>query len=171
MTRKRRRLWILLLCAVGLGSSAALVLSAFSDNLVFFVSPSDMTKAAPNGRTVRLGGLVEQDSVQRVTQGKPTATFRVTDGAASVTVIYAGLLPDLFREGQGVVTLGVLQADGTFRASEVLAKHDETYMPKEVAEALKKAGHWNPAEGKPPPSLTLPTDGPKDGPKDGKGGG
>ena len=163
MTRKRRRLWVLLLCGLGLGTSTALVLNAFSDNLVFFVSPSDLAKTVPNGRTMRLGGLVEQDSVQRVTQGKPTATFRVTDGAASVTVTYVGLLPDLFREGQGVVTLGVLQADGSFRASEVLAKHDETYMPKEVAEALKKAGHWNPAEGKPPPSLTMP--------RDGKGGG
>jgi cytochrome c-type biogenesis protein CcmE len=152
MTRKRRRLWILLLCAVGLGSSTALVLSAFSDNLVFFVSPSDLAKTEPNGRTMRLGGLVEQDSVTRVTQGKPVATFRVTDGASSVTVTYVGLLPDLFREGQGVVTLGVLQPDGSFRASEVLAKHDETYMPKEVADALKRAGHWNPAEGPAPPA-------------------
>lgn len=156
MTRKRRRLWILLLCGLGLGTSTALVLTAFSDNLVFFVSPSDLAAAAPNGRTVRLGGLVEQGSVQRVTQGKPTATFKVTDGAASVVVTYTGLLPDLFREGQGVVTLGVLQADGSFRASEVLAKHDETYMPKEVADALKRAGHWNPEEGKPPPSLSAP---------------
>ena len=152
MTRKRRRLWILVACGIAIGSSAALVLSAFSDNLVFFVSPSDLTKAQPNGRTVRLGGLVEKDSVTRVTQGKPLATFRVTDGAASVTVTYAGLLPDLFREGQGVVTLGILQPDGVFRASEVLAKHDETYMPKEVAEALKKSGHWNPADGPPPPA-------------------
>lgn len=152
MTRKRRRLWILLACGIGLGASAALVLSAFSDNLVFFVSPSDLAKARPNGRTVRLGGLVEKGSVQRVTQGKPTATFRVTDGAATVTVTYAGLLPDLFREGQGVVTLGVLQPDGGFRASEVLAKHDETYMPKEVADALKRSGHWNPADGPPPPA-------------------
>lgn len=156
MTRKRRRLWVLVLCLLGLGTSTALVLNAFSDNLVFFVGPSDLGKAAPNGRTMRLGGLVEKGSVQRVTQGKPTATFRVTDGAASVTVTYAGLLPDLFREGQGVVTLGVLQPDGTFRASEVLAKHDETYMPKEVADALKKAGHWNPEDGKPPPILTAP---------------
>jgi cytochrome c-type biogenesis protein CcmE len=154
MTRKRRRLWILLACGVGLGSATALVLSAFSDNLVFFVSPSDLATAAPNGRTVRLGGLVERGSVQRVTQGRPTATFKVTDGNATVQVTYAGLLPDLFREGQGVVTLGVLQPDGTFRASEVLAKHDETYMPKEVAEALKKSGHWNPDAGPPPPAST-----------------
>ncbi len=163
MTRKRRRLWILLLCAVGLGSSTALVLSAFSDNLVFFVSPSDLAKAEPNGRTMRLGGLVEKDSVTRVTQGKPMATFRVTDGAATVTVTYVGLLPDLFREGQGVVTLGVLQADGSFRASEVLAKHDETYMPKEVADALKRAGHWNPAEGPAPPAAGWTTGTPKPG--------
>lgn len=156
MTRKRRRLWVLLLCGLGLGTSTALVLTAFSDNLVFFVSPSDLATAAPNGRTVRLGGLVEKGSVQRVTQGKPTATFNVTDGSATVTVSYAGLLPDLFREGQGVVTLGVLQPDGSFRASEVLAKHDETYMPKEVADALKRAGHWNPDDGKPPPSLSEP---------------
>ncbi|MGE0420426.1 MAG: cytochrome c maturation protein CcmE [Acetobacteraceae bacterium] len=154
MTRKRRRLWILLACGLGLGSATALVLSAFSDNLVFFVSPSDLATATPNGRTMRLGGLVEKGSVHRITQGKPAATFEVTDGNATVKVTYAGLLPDLFREGQGVVTLGVLQPDGTFRASEVLAKHDETYMPKEVAEALKKSGHWNPDAGPPPPAST-----------------
>ncbi|MGE0223946.1 MAG: cytochrome c maturation protein CcmE [Acetobacteraceae bacterium] len=157
MTRKRRRLWLLVVCGLGIGSAAALTLSAFSDNLVFFVSPSDLANQAPNGRTVRLGGLVEQGSVQRATQGTPSARFRVTDGAHSVAVTYAGILPDLFREGQGVVTLGMLQPDGTFRASEVLAKHDETYMPKEVAEALKKTGHWNPDAGPPPPAATWNT--------------
>jgi cytochrome c-type biogenesis protein CcmE len=150
MTRKRRRLTILLACGLGVGTAAALTLTALRDNLVFFVSPSDLAKAVPDGRSARLGGLVEKGSVVRQTQGKPQAVFRVTDGAASVTVSYTGLLPDLFREGQGVVALGVLQPDGTFRASEVLAKHDETYMPKEVAEALKKTGHWNPEDGKPP---------------------
>jgi cytochrome c-type biogenesis protein CcmE len=164
VTRKRRRLWILLACGVSLGASAALVLTAFSDNLVFFVSPSDLAQGQPNGRTVRLGGLVEKGSVQRTTDGKPTATFRVTDGSAAITVTYAGLLPDLFREGQGVVTLGVLQPDGSFRASEVLAKHDETYMPKEVAEALKKAGHWNPADGPPPSAAGRNTAAPKPNP-------
>jgi cytochrome c-type biogenesis protein CcmE len=154
MTRKRRRLWILLACGIGLGSATALTLSAFSDNLVFFVSPSDLAKATADGRTVRLGGLVEQGSVERAKQGKPTAHFRVTDGAMSVPVTYTGVLPDLFREGQGVVALGTLQPDGTFRASEVLAKHDETYMPKEVAEALKRSGHWNPNAGPPPPAST-----------------
>lgn len=158
MTRKRRRLWLLVACGLGLGSATALVLSAFSDNLVFFVSPSDLAKQPENGRSVRLGGLVEQDSVRRVTvEGKPTATFRVTDGNAAVKVTYTGILPDLFREGQGVVVLGNLQRDGTFRASEVLAKHDENYMPKEVADALKKAGHWNPAAGPPPPAATWDT--------------
>lgn len=151
MTRKRRRLYLLLACGIGLGSAAALTLTAFSDNLVFFVSPSDVAAKGASGRTVRLGGLVEQGSVQRGTGG---ATFKVTDGNSSVTVKYAGILPDLFREGQGVVTLGTLQQDGSFRASEVLAKHDETYMPKEVAEALKKSGHWNPDAGPPPPAST-----------------
>lgn len=151
MTRKRRRLYVLLACLIGLGSATALTLSAFSDNLVFFVSPSDIAAKGANGRTVRLGGLVEQGSVER---GNGGATFKVTDGAHSIVVSYAGILPDLFREGQGVVTLGTLQPDGSFKASEVLAKHDETYMPKEVADALKKSGHWNPNAGPPPPAST-----------------
>jgi cytochrome c-type biogenesis protein CcmE len=150
-------MYVLLVCGIGLGTATALVLTAFRDNLVFFVSPSDLAEADHNGRTLRLGGLVEQGSVHRSTQGKPTATFAVTDGANRVMVTYVGILPDLFREGQGVVTLGSLQQDGTFRASEVLAKHDETYMPKEVAEALKKSGHWNPDAGPPPPASTWNT--------------
>ena len=158
MTRKRRRLWLLVACGIGVGSAAALTLSAFSDSLVFFVAPSDLAKQAGNGRTLRLGGLVQQGSVERTgTPAKPGATFDVTDGKSSVRVSYAGILPDLFREGQGVVTLGTLQPDGTFRASEVLAKHDETYMPKEVADALKKSGHWNPDSGPPPPAATWNT--------------
>jgi cytochrome c-type biogenesis protein CcmE len=163
MTRKRRRLWILLACGLGLGSAATLALFAFSDSLVFFLAPSDLaTKAPALGRTFRLGGLVEQGSVERTSaNGRPTAKFRVSDGAASVEVTYVGILPDLFREGQGVVSLGAMQADGTFRASEVLAKHDETYMPKDVADALKKAGHWNPAAGPPPPAATWNTMQPK----------
>jgi cytochrome c-type biogenesis protein CcmE len=154
MTRKRRRLWIVVACGLCLGSATALVLTAFSDNLVFFVSPSDLEKTGATGRTVRLGGLVERDSVVRASAGHTATSFKVTDGANSVTVSYNGILPDLFREGQGVVTLGSLRPDGTFVASEVLAKHDETYMPKEVADALKKTGHWNPAEGPPPPAAT-----------------
>ena len=159
MTRKRRRLWILLACGLGLGSATALVLFALSDNLVFFLAPSDVASKAPApGRSFRLGGLVEQGSVQRSTiNSHPAAKFRVTDGSASVEVTYVGILPDLFREGQGAVTLGTLQPDGSFRAQEVLAKHDETYMPKDVADALKRSGQWHPEQGPPPPAATWNT--------------
>jgi cytochrome c-type biogenesis protein CcmE len=159
MTRKRRRLIVLLVCLAGLGGASALTLSAFSDSMVFFVAPSDVaTKAPPPGRDFRLGGLVEAGSLKQSTMnGKPTASFKVTDGGAAVEVHYVGILPDLFREGQGIVTLGTLRADGSFQASEVLAKHDETYMPKDVADALKKSGHWNPAAGPPPPAATWDT--------------
>ena len=154
MTRKRRRLWIVLACGLGLGSAAALSLAALGDNMVFFVTPSDMAKGE-GGRTIRLGGLVEAGSVRRETQdGRPVAIFRITDNAASVPVSYGGILPDLFREGQGAVMLGRMAPDGTFRASEVLAKHDETYMPKDVAEALKRSGQWHPEQGPPPPAAT-----------------
>jgi cytochrome c-type biogenesis protein CcmE len=159
MTRKRRRLYILLACGLGLGSATALTLSAFSDSMVFFVAPADIAAKAPKpGRSFRLGGLVEAGSVVRSNEAdRPTAHFRITDGRASVDVSYVGILPDLFREGQGVVTLGTMKPDGTFAASEVLAKHDETYMPKEVADALKKSGHWNPEQGPPPPASTWNT--------------
>lgn len=158
MTRKRRRLWIVVACGVGLGSATALTLSAFSSNLVFFVSPSDLVKQPDNGRTVRLGGLVEQGSVTHVkVNGQPAAGFSVTDGNNAVKVTYVGILPDLFREGQGVVALGTMQPDGVFHASEVLAKHSENYMPKEVEAALKKSGHWNPNAGPPPPASTWDT--------------
>ena len=155
MTRKRRRLSMLLLCALGLGSATALTLTAFQDNLVFFRSPSDIVRDAPMpDRAFRLGGLVETGSVARETaaDGRPAARFRVTDGANVVAVTYTGVLPDLFREGQGVVTLGKLGPDGVFRASEVLARHDESYMPPEVADALKRSGQWNPTQGNAPPA-------------------
>ena len=159
MTRKRRRLWIVLACGLGLGSATALALAAFRDNLVFFVAPSDLEAHAGSvGRTLRLGGLVEAGSLHRSqVHGVPTAQFRVTDGRAAVDVSYAGILPDLFREGQGAVMLGALQPDGSFRASEVLAKHDETYMPKDVADALKRSGQWHPEQGPPPPAATWNT--------------
>jgi cytochrome c-type biogenesis protein CcmE len=159
MTRKRRRLVVLLACGLGLGSATGLSLWALSSDVAFFTSPSKLAQEHPQaGRTFRLGGLVAAGSVKRTLEdGKPAATFRVTDGAASITVTYVGILPDLFREGQGVVTLGSLAADGTFRAQEVLAKHDETYMPKEVVEALKKSGRWNPNNGPPPPASTWNT--------------
>jgi len=159
MTRKRRRLWLVVACGIGVGSAAALGLTAFSDNIVFFVAPSDLAAhVASPGRTLRLGGLVEAGSVHRdQDRGQPTARFRITDGRAAVDVSYAGILPDLFREGQGAVTLGVLQPDGSFRAQEVLAKHDETYMPKDVADALKRTGQWRPEQGPPPPAATWNT--------------
>jgi cytochrome c-type biogenesis protein CcmE len=150
MTKKRRRLALLLVCGLGVGSAAALTLMAFRQNLMYFVSPTDLAKANYDGRQVRLGGLVQQGSVKR--NEAALVTFKVTDGKSAVPVTYKGILPDLFREGQGVVVLGAAGTDGVFRASEVLAKHDENYMPKEVVEALKKSGEWNPATGAPPPS-------------------
>jgi cytochrome c-type biogenesis protein CcmE len=160
MTRKKRRLMVLLLAGLGLGTATALTLTAFQDNLVFFFSPSDVLANRPTpDRAFRLGGLVEAGSVERGmgSDGRPAATFRVTDGANAIPVTYSGVLPDLFREGQGVVTLGRLLPDGKFRATEVLARHDETYMPPEVADALRRAGHWNPAQGAPPPAETWNT--------------
>ena len=144
MTRKRRRLTIVLAGMVLLSGAVALVLAALDENLSYFYSPSDIA-GAPPGRPIRLGGLVEEDSVARQADGV-TVTFRVTDLAESVPVTYSGLLPDLFREGQGVITEGTLGADGVFVAREVLAKHDETYMPREVADALKKSGQWKGGE-------------------------
>jgi len=158
MTRKRRRLWLLVACGVGVGSAVAISLSALSSNLVFFVSPSQLAQQPENGRSLRLGGLVEQGSVRHeLLNGKPITTFRVTDGQAAVKVSYAGIVPSLFREGQGVVVLGAMRPGGVFRASEVLARHDENYMPKDVAEALKRSGRWDPAEGPPPAASTWDT--------------
>ncbi len=139
MTRRsRRRLQALALGMVGLGAAVTLALAAFRDNMVFFYSPSDIAANHINpGRNFRLGGMVEKGSVTR--EGDVT-DFRVTDMAKTIGVTYRGQLPDLFREGQGVVTEGTLAPDGTFMAKEVLAKHDEKYMPPEVAKALKRAG-------------------------------
>ena len=131
MTRKRRRLIVLLACLACLGTATALTLLAFNDSMVFFVTPSELAARAASARTLRLGGLVEAGSVERIRRdGRPAASFRVTDGSKAVPVEYVGILPDLFREGQGVVALGTLLPDGHFLASEVLAKHDETYMPR-----------------------------------------
>lgn len=125
-----------------LGFATALMLNAFQENLVFFHSPSEIAEnKIPAERRFRLGGLVEENSVVKGQDGV-TISFRVTDTAATVPVRFRGLLPDLFRESQGVVADGSLDGDGTFVATEILAKHDETYMPPEVAEALKKAGQW-----------------------------
>ena len=139
MKRKHRRLSVLLLAALAAGTAAALVLAAFEDNLVYFRSPSEIAAWEASGERMRMGGLVKTGSLLR--QGASVA-FRVTDLKNEVEVIYEGILPDLFREGQGVVVEGRLLPDGTFRADGVLAKHDETYMPPEVAEALKESGLW-----------------------------
>ena len=138
--RTRRALWIV--GGLGaLGIAAALVLNAFQSNLVFFFTPTQVAAhEAPRDRAFRIGGLVEAGSVTR-DKDALTVRFRVTDTAQTIPVVYTGLLPDLFREGKGVVAQGRLNADGTFRATEVLAKHDENYMPPEAADALKKAGY------------------------------
>ena len=141
-TRKRKRLYAVLAGLTMLGIAAALVLTAFEDNIVFFYSPTDLTqKELRPGQNIRVGGLVEEGSVKKAADGV-TTEFVITDLKNVVAVRYTGLLPDLFREGQGVVTQGALGSDGVFAAAEVLAKHDENYMPKEVADALKKSGKW-----------------------------
>ena len=144
-SRKQKRMVAVLALVGGLGVATALVLNAFSDSLVFFHSPSDVVEQhVPAGRRFRIGGLVEQGSVKKTGL---TTEFDVTDLRHTVHVRYTGLLPDLFREGQGVVAAGQLDSHGLFVATEVLAKHDEKYMPPEVAAALKKSGRWNEGEG------------------------
>jgi cytochrome c-type biogenesis protein CcmE len=141
MTRKQRRL-VLIGSSLGvLALAAVLVLSALKDSIVFFNSPSDVVeKHVLPGSRIRLGGLVKPGTLQR---GDNLAVrFEVTDGNRAIAVSYQGVLPDLFREGQGVIAEGTLEASGGFKADSVLAKHDEKYMPKEVADALKKQGHW-----------------------------
>ena len=141
MTRKQRRL-VLIGSSLGvLALAAGLVLSALKDSIVFFNSPTDVVeKHVQPGTRIRLGGLVKPGTVQR---GDHLAVrFEVTDGNSAITVNYQGILPDLFREGQGVIAEGTLEPGGAFKADSVLAKHDEKYMPKEVADALKKQGHW-----------------------------
>ncbi|MBP8120405.1 MAG: cytochrome c maturation protein CcmE [Burkholderiales bacterium] len=142
--RHKRFFWIAMGLAV-IAVAAALVLRSFNSNLVFFFTPSEVAqKKAPQDRTFRIGGLVTAGSVKRNPDGL-TVTFDVTDTVQSIPVSYTGILPDLFKEGKGVVAQGRIEGSGVFRASEVLAKHDENYMPPEAAEALKKAG--SPIEG------------------------
>ena len=144
MKRKHKRLTFAFIAMGLLGVATALVLSALEDSIVFFYSPTELTeKKIADGRHVRIGGLVEDGSIKKA-EGAITL-FRVTDLTSTVAVSYKGLLPDLFREGQGVVAEGKLK-DGVFMATDVLAKHDENYMPPEVAEALKKSGQWNTGE-------------------------
>ena len=140
MKPKRRRLYLLLASMGVLGVAAALVLWSLNDNLVFFYSPSQVADRKPGpDRRLRLGGLVEQGSVQK---NGDEVRFKVTDLKRDLPVVYRGILPDLFREGQGVIVEGAMGADGVFAAREVLAKHDENYMPPEVARALKESGRW-----------------------------
>ena len=139
MTARQRRLGMLLMALASAGVAAALVLNAFRSNLVFFFSPTQVAAhEAPAARAFRLGGLVQPGSLRREGDGM-TIHFVVTDTARDIPVVYRGLLPDLFREGKGVVANGRLREDGVFVAREVLAKHDENYMPPEAADALRKA--------------------------------
>jgi cytochrome c-type biogenesis protein CcmE len=147
MTRKKRRLVLIGSALTVLAVAVALVLTALKDSIVFFNSPTDVAeKHIATGSRIRLGGLVKEGSVER--GDNLQVRFDVTDGKNTIRVAYQGLLPDLFREGQGVVTEGTLDGGGTFKADSVLAKHDEKYMPKEVADALKKQGHWKDDGGK-----------------------
>ena len=141
MTRKRRRLVLIGGALCVLAVAVGLMLNAFRDSIVFFNSPSDVAeKRIPAGTRIRIGGLVKPGSVAHGDNLK--IRFDVTDGNRAIAVAYQGILPDLFREGQGIVAEGALDGAGVFRADNVLAKHDENYMPKEVADALKKQGHW-----------------------------
>jgi cytochrome c-type biogenesis protein CcmE len=141
MTRKQRRLSLISVALGVLALAVALVLGALRESIVFFNSPTDVVeKQVKPGIRIRIGGVVKEGSVWR---GDSLAVrFEVTDGKRTVPVAYLGLLPDLFRDGRGVVAEGALDPAGTFRADSVLAKHDETYIPKDVADALKKQGHW-----------------------------
>ncbi|MDX1710262.1 MAG: cytochrome c maturation protein CcmE [Rhodovibrionaceae bacterium] len=161
--RKRRRMAILGLAMLALAGAAALVLTAFEENIVFFYSPSEVQAGeAPQDRAFRLGGLVKPGSIDKSGDGV-TVRFVVTDTANDVQVSYSGILPDLFREEQGIVAEGKLGAGGVFKAREVLAKHDENYMPPEVAEALKQSGYWKhageAAEGAEPDAAYAPAAG------------
>lgn len=147
MTRKQRRITLIAVGLGVLGLAVALVLSALKDSIVFFNSPTDvLEKHVAVGMRIRLGGLVVPGSLAR--GDNLDVRFELTDGNHAVSVRYQGLLPDLFREGQGVVAEGALDQAGAFRADTVLAKHDENYMPKEVADSLKKSGHWKDDYGK-----------------------
>lgn len=141
MTPRRKRMLMVGLVVVGVGLASALALRAFNDNLLYFYSPTQVAAGeAPVGKRFRLGGLVEQGSVKR-SVGDLEMRFTVTDSNKAMEVSYSGVLPTLFREGQGVIAYGVMMPDGSFQADDVLARHDENYMPPEVAEALREQGH------------------------------
>ncbi len=141
MRKARRRLWIVAAAASVLAVAGGLAATALRDAMVFFYSPAEVAEAPPApGERVRVGGLVVEGSVERPSEGG--ARFSVTDGAAEIHIAYTGSLPDLFREGQGIVAQGAFDEAGLFQASTVLAKHDESYMPPEVADALREQGVW-----------------------------
>jgi cytochrome c-type biogenesis protein CcmE len=139
MTPKRKkRLYLVILMVSGIGTATVLAINAFEENLMFYYPPAEVVAGkAPSHHPYRMGGLVTRGSVKRLDDGL-TVQFDITDNADTVTVQYTGILPDLFREGQGIISLGKLSKDGVFVADEVLAKHDETYMPPEVADSLQK---------------------------------
>lgn len=137
--QRKKRLTLIIFMVLGLGTAVGLLMYSLSQNINLFMTPTQIANGeAPVGRTMRAGGLVVDGSVERDTEGLGVL-FKVTDGAAEVPIYYEGILPDLFREGQGIVALGQLDNNGVFQASEVLAKHDENYMPPEVKDALEKA--------------------------------
>ncbi len=143
--RKRQRILLVLLVLLLSGGATALVLTALQSKIAFFVSPTDIAEGkVGSGRELRIGGLVAAGSVQQGPDGR--VRFVLTDEKHQVPVVFHGILPDLFREGQGIIAEGTVDHEGVFEASEVLAKHDERYMPKNVAEALKRSGRWKEGE-------------------------
>ncbi len=155
MRRKTRRLTLIASALAVFGFAVGLVLYSLSDTIVFFYGPTEyLAKAPPPGTRLRIGGLVEAGTFKRGDDER--VEFAVTDTVHAVPVAYTGLLPDLFREGQGAVVEGVVGADGVFRADSVLAKHDERYMPREVADALKKQGVWKDGEALPATGAAVP---------------
>lgn len=153
MKPKHQRLVLLALAVLTVGGAAAFGLSAMSDRMLYFYAPSDVVqKGVQPGQSIRLGGLVQAQSVEKLPDGN-SIRFTVTDMANTVDVVYTGIVPDLFSEGQGVVAEGSFAPDMLFRADSLLAKHDENYMPPEVAEALKRSGEWKPGAPQPPKSF------------------
>lgn len=164
MSRKKRRLWLVVACGIGLSTATALMLVAFRSSLSFFLSPQQVVAKHPApGMVFRLGGVVQANTVVMGTRnGRPYTTFRITDGQASIPIVFTGVLPGLFRQGQGVVTIGAMaKGDREFVASSVLAKHGASYMPRQVEMALRKAGKWNPKYGPPPNAATWDDKSPK----------
>jgi cytochrome c-type biogenesis protein CcmE len=147
MVRKKHRLIAIILGLASLSMGITIILQNFNDNIIFFYSPTEIKKQMVQGKTIRIGGLVKNGTVVKQENGGVTK-FVLTDLESDITVEYKGILPSLFRESQGMVAKGTILPSGTFIADELLAKHDENYMPKEVEEALKKSGRWKPESKK-----------------------